>query len=181
VTFGAKADNRNAATDTTAITAMAVLKQISYMLQNLVLSAGSAVIGKFGIDQTTPGTTNAVQIIPGVSGGWTPYHLISAASTNATNVKNSAGQVGPIAVGNVNASPRYLKLYDKASAPTVGSDTPVWTMIIPGNTAGAGSNISVVCGLVFANGISYALTAGMADNDTGAVGVADICLNLGYK
>ena len=34
VTFGAKADNRNAATDTTAITAMAVLKQLSYMLQN---------------------------------------------------------------------------------------------------------------------------------------------------
>ena len=34
VTFGAKADNRNAATDTTAITAMAVWKQLSYMLQN---------------------------------------------------------------------------------------------------------------------------------------------------
>lgn len=34
VTQGAKADARNAATDTTAITIMQVLKQISYMLQN---------------------------------------------------------------------------------------------------------------------------------------------------
>lgn len=30
--------------------------------QTIALSAGSAVAGKFGIDQTTPGTTNAVQL-----------------------------------------------------------------------------------------------------------------------
>lgn len=34
VTLGAKADARSTATDTTAITAMQVLKEISYMLQN---------------------------------------------------------------------------------------------------------------------------------------------------
>ena len=34
ITQGSKADARNAATDTTAITVMAVLKQLSYMLQN---------------------------------------------------------------------------------------------------------------------------------------------------
>lgn len=34
VTLGAKADNKSTATDTTAITIMSVLKQVSYMLQN---------------------------------------------------------------------------------------------------------------------------------------------------
>lgn len=75
VTIGAKADARSTATDTTAITMMQVLKEISYMEQNpasravtnagtfavqSTLSAGSALVGKVGIDQTTPGTTNAV-------------------------------------------------------------------------------------------------------------------------
>lgn len=32
------------------------------IVANIVLAAGSAIIGKVGIDQTTPGTTNAVQI-----------------------------------------------------------------------------------------------------------------------
>lgn len=63
VTLGNKADNRNAATDTTEITAMSILKQISYLLQNPIaqgVSAGSNIIGKVGIDQTTDGTTNKV-------------------------------------------------------------------------------------------------------------------------
>jgi hypothetical protein len=62
VTLGAKADAKSTATDTTAITAMSVWKQISASVQSLVagtvLAAGSAIAGKFGIDQTTPGTTN---------------------------------------------------------------------------------------------------------------------------
>jgi len=46
-TLGAKADARSAATDTTAISAMQVLKQLSYLLQNpAALAAGTAVIGK---------------------------------------------------------------------------------------------------------------------------------------
>ena len=47
-TLGAKADNKSTATDTTAITAMQVLKEISYMLQNPAAGAtGSNVLGKY--------------------------------------------------------------------------------------------------------------------------------------
>src|ERR1019366_4485177 len=80
-TIGAKADAKSTATDTTAVSAMSVWKQISNSVQAVaasiagtltvathavtqsgswVLSAGSAIIGKVGIDQTTPGTTNLV-------------------------------------------------------------------------------------------------------------------------
>lgn len=75
VVLGAKADAKSTATDTTAITIMSVLKQISASTQappsqavtnagtflvQAALNSGSNLIGKVGIDQTTPGTTNAV-------------------------------------------------------------------------------------------------------------------------
>lgn len=62
-TLGSKTDARNAATDGTSISAMQVFKEISYMLQNPAsLAAGSNLIGKVSIDQTTAGTTNNVEI-----------------------------------------------------------------------------------------------------------------------
>ena len=62
VTQGAKADAKSTATDATPVTQMQVLKEMSFMLQSPAsIPAGSAIIGKVGIDQTTPGVTNAVQ------------------------------------------------------------------------------------------------------------------------
>jgi len=111
----------------------------------------------------------------------TPFKLVSAATTNATNVKASAGVVYGIYASNVNAAARYLKMYNKASAPTVGSDTPVHTFIIPGNTAGAGTNIPVPTrGINFSLGISFALTTESTDAGTTAVAANEIVVNLNY-
>lgn len=116
------------------------------------------------------------------NGGATPYTLTSAATTNATNVKSSAGQIYMITATNTNASARYLKIYNKASAPTVGTDTPILKFLIPGNTAGAGTNIPIPdCGIALGTGISFALTTGVADSDTGAVAANEIVINIGYK
>lgn len=112
--------------------------------------------------------------------GWTPARLLSAASTNATSLKASAGQIGLIVAVNTNAAVRYLKLYNRTSAPTVGTDTPILTIPIPGSTAGAGIAISIPGGLNFTTGIAYALTTGAADADTGAVAANEIVLTLGY-
>jgi hypothetical protein len=116
-----------------------------------------------------------------VRGGWTPYKLNSAASTNATNVKNGPGGIGLIAVFNTNAAARFIKFYNKATPPTVGTDTPVQTYPIPGNTAVGGFVIPLpVMGLKFSTGISFALTTGVADSDTGAVAANEITVNLGW-
>jgi hypothetical protein len=66
----AKQDTLNTATGTigdAAVTAgaqgsvLALLRTLSRdLVANIVLKAGTAIIGKVGIDQTTPGTTNAV-------------------------------------------------------------------------------------------------------------------------
>ena len=115
------------------------------------------------------------------AGGATPYKLVSAATTNATSVKASAGTVYMITASNVNAAARYLKLYNKASAPTVGTDTPVHTFIIPGNTAGAGTNIPVpTVGINFGTGIAFALTTEATDAGTTAVAASEIVINLAY-
>lgn len=128
------------------------------------------------------GVTQPVSYAAATTGGYTPGKLISAASTNATSVKGSAGTLGYITATNINASPRYLKLYDKATAPTVGSDAPVHTFLIPGNTAGSGIVIPLPPqGAAFSNGIGFAITTGVADADTGAVAASDIVINYGYK
>lgn len=113
---------------------------------------------------------------------WTPTKLISAASTNATSVKGSAGQIGYIHAINLNAAVRYLKIYNKATSPTVGTDTPVHTFPIPASTTGAGFVLPIpLGGIDLGTGIAIALTTGVADADTGAVAANEIIINIGYK
>lgn len=124
----------------------------------------------------------AVTPTPHTAGGLTISRVISAASTNATSAKASAGQVFTIIAMNTNAAVRYLKLYNKATSPTVGTDTPVMTIPIPGNTAGAGFVLDTGgMGIAFATGIGFALTTGIADSDTGAVAANEIVINVLYK
>ena len=101
----------------------------------------------------------------------------AAASTNATSVKATPGDVGKISGFNAAAAKRYLKLYNKASAPTVGTDTPVFTLTLP---AGAPFNFDLG-NHYFSTGIAYALTVNGADADTTALTAADVeSLNITY-
>jgi hypothetical protein len=76
-----------------------------------------------------------------VSDVGTGFRLISAASTNGTSLKASAGTLYVLYAINTNAAVRYIKFYNKASAPTVGTDTPVATFAVPASTTGAGFSI----------------------------------------
>lgn len=140
-----------------------------------------------GADNANDGDVSATNPMPifaaaSTAGGYTPGFLISAATTNATSLKASAGKLGFITVSNVNAAARYLKIYDKSSAPTVGSDTPKLILIIPGNTAGAGNNPNIPPeGLNFTSGIAFAITTGATVADTGAVAANELIVNYGYK
>lgn len=137
--------------------------------------------GDIGAPRMTLDRKQITAVYAHTTGGWTPYVLISAASTNATSVKGSAGQVGSIVAFNLNASPAYLKLYNKATAPTVGTDTPVQVYMIPGNTSGAGFVIPPTPGLDFTTGIAFALTTGIAHTNNVGVAANEVIVNLGYK
>lgn len=109
--------------------------------------------------------------------------LSAAASTNATSVKASAGNVFKIVGVNTNAAARYLKIHNKASAPTVGTDTPTATLYLPPSTVNGGQfefNFGAQP-LYLGTGIAYALTTAAADSDTGALTAGDvIALNIFY-
>ncbi len=144
------------------------------------LPAGTNLLGKVGIDQTTPGTTNAVQDIPGTSGGLSTYSFLSTAAVQSATVKASAGQIYSIEFFNLNATPVYVRFYNKATTDD-GSGTPIWRGIVPGNTAGAGFVKSWEKGIACATGISIRVTAAIADADTTALGANTVIGNVEYK
>lgn len=127
----------------------------------------------------TPNTSAwLTQPVAGTTGGSTPSHTMSGASTNATSLKASAGLVYGLSISNVNASARFFKLYNKASAPTVGTDTPILTLQIPAS----GTVIRAYpVGLALGTGIAWACTTGIADSDTGSVGANDLSIDIDYK
>jgi hypothetical protein len=104
--------------------------------------------------------------------------ISSTNTTNATSVKASAGTVFNILVSNTGSAAAYLKLYNKASAPTVGTDVPVITITVPAN--------GVVCvnphliGIWFSTGIALAITNNAADSDTTAVATAQVKSLISY-
>ncbi|WP_398469666.1 hypothetical protein [Tardiphaga sp.] len=130
--------------------------------------AGTNLIGRVAADASaaTGGISSTSRI------------LSAAASTNATSAKASSGRLYAIQGFNASSFVRYLKLYNKASSPTVGTDTPVKTLALPPNV---GFAFDWPHGYSFATGIAFALTAGSADNDTTNVTAGDILgLNLDY-
>jgi len=109
-----------------------------------------------------------------------PVGYLSAASTNSTLVKAGPGQVAGFVIVNTNATVYYFKFYDKATAPTCGTDTPKWRIPIPASTSGAGFAVSFPVTINFINGIGFCITSGIADNDTGNAATG-ITVNLGVK
>ena len=112
------------------------------------------------------------------TGGCTPAKLISAATTNATSVKATPGQIYLLVATNTNATDRFIKLYNKASTPTVGTDTPIQVYTLHQNQP---TGFLLPVGMKFDTGIGFALTTGQADSDTGAVGAGDIVVNYCWK
>ena len=128
----------------------------------------------------TPFSVNATPKV-GTTGGATPYMYLAAASTNqdSQSVKGSAGHLYGYDVFNTNAALRYVKIYDKATAPT-SSDTPKLVILVPGNTAGAGAVKDFANGVVFTLGIGIRITTGQANSDATAVTAGDVVVNLQY-
>lgn len=143
---------------------------------------GATAFGSANGDYIPIGVDNAgVPFTPAArptGGGLTQHKRISTADTNAVSLKASAGQIYAIHIYNTHATDkRFLKLYNKASAPTVGTDTPTKTICL-----GPGQDFTFFwdVGLPFATGIAYAITSWLTDADTGAIGANEVVLNIDY-
>ena len=120
---------------------------------NTVVDNTVAIINADGSVASFAGPATTVSRIPS-----------SANTTNATAAKASAGKLFSVNGYNSTATVTYLKFYDKATAPTVGTDTPALTLALP---ASAAFNYDLG-GIAFATGIGYGLTTVAADNGTPA-------------
>jgi hypothetical protein len=151
---------------------------------NAALPAGSNAIG--GVTQSgtwtvQPGNTAnttpwLVQDTVASSGGSIPYHNISAATTNFTNVKAAACQMYSYRLSNTSASPIYVKFYDKSTTPAT-TDTPKDTIQVLAN-----SDILAAFpeGMKFSNGFGWSATGAVGDSDNTAIAancVIDFSLN----
>lgn len=155
--------------------------------------AGTAVLRAATIDPiatsvTVAASTNAIggvyPTLGATSANGTPAlsgtRITSAASTNATSVKGTAGRVCGGHLTNTTASLKHVHFYSLATAPTVGSSTVTLTVAIPPNSAVPLEPIVGVGGLFLAAGIALSITGGFADSDTTAVAAGDVLISLLY-
>lgn len=126
------------------------------------------------ISGSISGTVTANQ---GTMVAGTAYSAVTTASTNAAIVKGSVGNLFELTISNPTATPAFVKLYNKALAPTVGTDVPVWTISIPATTDRQFSFSQP--GKRFSGGIAIAVTAAAPATDT-AVAVAGIQIHGTY-
>jgi hypothetical protein len=141
--------------------------------QHVYLAADNFFIGA-----TYPLPTQSLAYT-GATGRLKSQRVAAAASTNSTNVKASAGNLYGWHLGNGSASIRFVKLYNKATAPTCGTDTPVQTIIL---AASGGRSDSVGdIGVNFPAGIGFCITGAVADSDTTAVAANDVHGELLYQ
>jgi len=129
---------------------------------------------------TTPWLTAHATEATTANSALTSY-LTSAASTNSTSVKGSAGNVYGISAINTTATLYYLRMYNSSSAPTCSSATGfIESIPIPASATGAGVEIWPSVPQGYTTGIGFCLTGGgsSTDNTNAATG---IYLRLLYK
>jgi hypothetical protein len=183
VTLGAKADAKSTSTDTTPITIMQVLKEISFMEQTpasrAVTNAGTFPVQS--TNQAAAAGTNIGSVTPqpstSSSDATSDCAIVSAASTNSTNCKGSAGNFYGYEIYNTTTTVYYLRLYNASGAPTCSSATGfIRSIPIPPAAAAGGVGGAVVYPVYAVNystGIAFCLTGGSSstDNTNAAVGI----------
>jgi hypothetical protein len=112
---------------------------------------------------------------PGLS-----HKLQSAATTNLTLVKAGGVKLTGGFLRNRAAAEKYVKLYDKASAPVPASDTPLITIGLPAGAYIGVGDLMGAYGMKFVNGLAYSITGAYANADTTAVAAADVDVNFVY-
>lgn len=111
----------------------------------------------------------------------TPFFVNSAASTNGALVLTGTSGLCALWASNIGATDAFVKLYNKATAPTVGTDVP--EMIIPVRAAVAGlpgiAELSPGFNAYrFPLGLGIAITGAVGDTDTTAVAAGQVKVKL---
>ncbi len=159
-------------TNTVAIKAANVAAATTDPAPDVTLSPNSAQ-GAAGIALTND---VGLQYRANATGAASKFHLVSAATTNATVVKAGAGRLLGWSITNTNAAARKVALHNTAGAPTAGAAV-FMALVVPGSGA---LQHSMAGGIGFSTGIAITTTTGVADNDVAAVALGDLVIELFY-
>mgnify|MGYP006329362015 FL=1 len=116
-----------------------------------------------------------------IPGGLSSYPYISTGtSVDSVLIKTGQARLFCIDVQNSDAAPIYLKFYNKATAPTVGTDAVVYLKGVPATDG------DIIClpkeaPKLFPLGMGIGITTSSASNSTAAVGAGDVTLTIFYK
>lgn len=111
-------------------------------------------------------------------GGANNYHRVSTADTNAVTIKAATGQLYGYDISNTTASWRYVKLFNKATTPVPGTDTPFKTIGVP---PGGKAQRDFTNGIAMSLGIGLAAVANIADNDNTAISAGDLDIEVEWR
>lgn len=137
------------------------------------------VNGSVGVSGTVSATVANGTVQPVVP--QTPYFVNSAASTNGALILTGTSGLQALYATNTGASVAYVKLYNKATAPTVGTDVPEMIIPVPAAVSGVPGVAQLPIGFSgfrFALGLGIAITGGAADTDTTAVAAGQVKVKL---
>lgn len=128
--------------------------------------------------QPVSGTVTATVTPPAPA---TPYFVNSAATTNGALILTGTSSVHSLWATNEGASPAYIKLYNKATAPTVGTDVPEMIIPVPAAVGGVPGVANPNMGFIpfrFALGLGIAITRNAIFSDTTAIGAGEVKVKL---
>lgn len=114
------------------------------------------------------------------TGGCSIFHVVSAATTNATRIKSGAGQIYAVAASNRSSGQYsvYVKFHDSNSSPPTAGSGVVWTV---GVQSGTDRYIQAPMGASFSNGIGITIVKDVTDAGTTAVALNDCVVDVFYK
>lgn len=156
---------------------------------NVNVTSGAAdtwtiIRGSYATEPIPAAQVSGTQAVSGtVTANWgtitTPTASIvnSAATTNGTVVKASAGTLYSITVSSTRATTCYLKFHNSTTV-TAGTTAVALTIAVPTN-----STVTVpfgTPGMRFGTGICLSITGAAADNDTTAIGAGEVKVLTSY-
>jgi hypothetical protein len=152
-------DNANVPTYIAGVRPLGSQAPLPVSFTQPALVAGSALFGDV-----------AHQYRGSATGAASGTHLVSAATTNPTVVKASAGRLLGFVLANNAATVVYVKFHNQTTAPTAGTGV-VRSVGIP---AGRTITFSLEGGIAFSTGIALTTVTGAADSNNTAVALNDI-------
>ena len=109
------------------------------------------------------------------------FSYVATATTNATSVRAVPAVLKAWSIVNTSAAIKYVRFYNKATAPVPASDAALieWRMPL---AAGQRSDVSFSSGGIwFPAGLAFDITGGASDTDATAVTAGDVTLGIIFE